>query len=467
MTLEHAPEQTYQYPSTTPNVMSPPVSPRTPPSYPSNVNTTSQPFGTSDEMPTNMPAEHHIQNPSYATAQITQSNPFNVFGASSSNYAVHAPTSVPETPAPANVANVVPAPADDAMQSDVDFWADMGFGASESTPMKEDTWNQVSDSDDSSLYSNTTSEEGCSNVEIDERGLPKGGEYYNARVTTEKLGAIFSTGKELCNTIYSAAGDAFVNIIGNRAVVSFTIDNSAADTAGIALGHVLLKVNGQEVNNTDDAIRLVRGSPRPLNMEFYSPARNVEMVKTEGAYNVKYDTNDTNAPTSHSEWKPKYVVVGDMLGKPHVLYMYRSKTEYDTAVREAQTPGKKLSVKVKQFDIRGAKIIHGKGYVKYPLRGTWHFFTIIRTSGMPIRISATNAEDLQPIYRGVQTFLDNEATKRKAVLEGRMRSNVSSFKGAGTYRGFQENRRGECSTRTRVQACGVPCDTEYSQQPFI
>ena len=107
-------------------------------------------------------------------------------------------------------------------------------------------------------------------------------------------------------------------------MVSFTIDGGAADTAGIAPGHILLSVNGSAVVDTDSAVKMVGSAPRPLIMECYIP-KNVEVMKTEGQCMVKYDTAGTEAPSSSIEWKGKYVVVGDMLGKPNVIHMYRSK----------------------------------------------------------------------------------------------------------------------------------------------
>lgn len=254
-------------------------------------------------------------------------------------------------------------------------------------------------------------------VSLDERGLPAGGEYYKARVTTPMLGAIFSSAKELRSTLYKTASDSFVEAIGERPVISFTIDGSAADTAGIGLGHVLLKVNDREVGQTDQAVKTVGAAARPMIMEFYVPNKTVKVVKTEGQCMVKYDNHSTEAPASACEWKPKYVVVGDMLGKPHILYMYRSKAEYDIAVRESQTRNRSLSVKVKQFDIRGAKIFHERGTVQYPNKPKWHYFTVVRGTGLPIKISARMPEDLHPVYEGIVGFLDREMRMKKMRME--------------------------------------------------
>ena len=162
-------------------------------------------------------------------------------------------------------------------------------------------------------------------VSLDGRGLPSGGEYYTARVITPLLGAIFTSGHELRSTLLKTASDSFVSAIGDRPVISFVIDGSAADTAGIGLGHVLLSVNGEDVTDTDGAVRTISAAPRPMTMEFYIPSKEVRVVKTEAQCMVKYDDQSTDAPQNASGWKPKYVVVGDILGKPHILYMYRSK----------------------------------------------------------------------------------------------------------------------------------------------
>jgi len=336
-------------------------------------------------------------------------------------------------------------------QDDTDFWNDMGFGvASPPTNSNNSSPGNVtptSNNSDNSLSSVTSSENNSNSndnylqnnqdhslddtpVTLDDRGLPAGGEYYKARVTTPMLGAIFSSAKELRSTLYKTASNSYVEAIGERPVISFTIDGSAADTAGIGLGHVLLKVNEVEVNQTDQAVKTVGSAARPMIMEFYVPNKEVKVVKTEGQCMVKYDNHSTEAPASACEWKPKYVVVGDMLGKPHILYMYRSKKEYDIAVKESQTRNRPLSVKVKQFDIRGAKIFHEQGTVQYPNKPTWHYFTVVRGTGLPIKISARTAEDLQPVYEGIVGFLDREDRMKKL----RMEQNRAVHNMSGMYR---------------------------------
>ena len=237
-----------------------------------------------------------------------------------------------------DVSSANPVQGSNEQQDDADFWNDMGFGTKPTEPAVTPAANDDSNADNS--ISSVTSEDTTNSsnlydhsmddtpVTLDERGLPEGGEYYNARVTTTMLGAIFSSAKELRSTLFKTASNSFVEAIGDKPVISFTINGSAADTAGIELGHVLLKVNGESVGHTDDAVKMVGAASRPMTMEFYIPNKNVRVVKSEGQCMVKYDNHSTDAPVSACEWKPKYVVVGDMLGKPHIIYMYRTKVRF-------------------------------------------------------------------------------------------------------------------------------------------
>ena len=280
-------------------------------------------------------------SPSSPTQAATAAaNPFDM-------YAPTQPSAVPNSD-PFATGNSATIPAQDQQQQQQQqpqiqqndgnaFWSDMGFGSNTTTAnAQQDTApalqsnNSYSsagsdDASSSNMYAQVDNSLDDTPVTLDEHGLPSGGEYYNARVTTAMLGAIFSSGKELRSTLFKSASNSYVEAIGDRPVISFTIDGSAADTAGIQLGHVLLNVNGEPVHHTDDAVKMVGSASRPMLMEFYIPSKNVRCVKTEGQCMVKYDNQSSDAPKSACEWKPKYVVVGDMLGKQHVVYMYRSK----------------------------------------------------------------------------------------------------------------------------------------------
>ena len=398
---------------------------------------------------------------------VAAANPFDMFAPTPTTAAQASPVATSDPFATTTPGTPAPVGAEQSQQDDTDFWNDMGFGAAVSPNENKTTddnspGNVTPTSQSDNSFSSVTSDNSHSYlgvedndnsviddtpVELDARGLPVGGEYYKARVTTPMLGAIFSSAKELRSTLFKTASNSFVEAIGERPVISFTIDGSAADTAGICLGHVLLKVNDVEVFETDEAVKTVGAAPRPMTMEFYIPGKAVKVLKTEAMCMVKYDNHSTEAPASACEWKAKYVVVGDMLGKPHIVYMYRSKVsvgstnsiyhtsvslkmyqpnnnsfthitilcqaEYDIAVKESQTRNRALSIKVKQFDIRGARIFHEQGSVRYPNMPKWYYFTIVRGQGPPIKISTKNQQELYPVLEGVSTFLDKEGKMKR------------------------------------------------------
>jgi hypothetical protein len=87
--------------------------------------------------------------------------------------------------------------------------------------------------------------------------------------------------------------------------------------------------------------------------------------------------------------------------------------DYDTAVKETHA-GEKVSVKIKQFDLRGAKIIVrskvGKpNWIHYPGESApWHYFTILPRRGYPIKISSPSLDELEPVYRAVTSYIKTE-----------------------------------------------------------
>ena len=78
----------------------------------------------------------------------------------------------------------------------------------------------------------------------------------------------------------------------------------------------------------------------------------------------------------------------------------------------------KCSVKVKQFDLRGARIIlkgkDGKpNLVQYPSEPRpWHYITILPAKGYPIKISSETLEDLEPVYSAVRRFIEKDMEAR-------------------------------------------------------
>lgn len=239
-----------------------------------------------------------------------------------------------------------------------------------------------------------------------EGDLPPGGEWYDARIFTPTLGVMFFKPQELTDSLFLNTDRDTVDILAERPVVAFIVEGSSARSAGVELGHVLLKVNGIDVKNPKDASRLIKEGPRPLPLLFYVPP--TEIVVAEGEHMVKYDTRDTTAPNSAKDWKPKYVVIGGIIAQPWMMNMYRSKSEYDIAVIETQAR-RPVSVKVKQFSLQGARIQNdwqGPQMVKYKNKlHPWKYIVVLPVARNPIKISSPNLTQLKPVHEGIRRVL--------------------------------------------------------------
>ena len=153
--------------------------------------------------------------------------------------------------------------------------------------------------------------------------LPPGGEWYDAKIFTPTLGVMFFKPKELVDSLFLQTDKKILDALDERPVVAFIVEGSSARSAGVELGHVLLKVNGIDVKNPKEASRLIKEGPRPLPLLFYVPENTV--VVAEGEHMVKYNTKDVGAPNSAKDWKPKYIVIGGIIAQPWMMNMYRSK----------------------------------------------------------------------------------------------------------------------------------------------
>ena len=317
-------------------------------------------------------------------------DPFSVFESKPAPAPV-APESQAMVPAAAAAAVGAPQAPPAAPQpgaSDDDFWG--SFSANSPAPAADDT-----------APGKSASEEKKGDGE-----LPPGGEWYDAKIFTPTLGVMFFKPQELTDSLFLNTDKSIVDSLGERPVVAFIVEGSSARSAGVELGHVLLKVNGVDVKNPKDASRLIKEGPRPLPLLFYVP--NTDVVIAEGEHMVKYDTRDTTAPNSAKEWKPKYVVIGGIIAQPWMMNMYRSKSEYDIAVIETQAR-RPVSVKVKQFSLQGARIQNdwqGPQMVKYKNKmQPWKYIVVLPVGRNPIKISSPNLSNLKPVHEGIRRVL--------------------------------------------------------------
>ena len=340
-----------------------------------------------------------------------------------------------------------------------DPWAAAGFGqaAPAAHPAQQPPQEQASYASQPSVSSSVASYGSRDRARVadapdlvldDTLGLPTTGEYYEARIAARTLGAMFYTPSDLKDDLLSAVPPNVVSSLANRPVVSYIAANSAAFNAGVSVGHVVLQVNGNDVSEPEACAYAIREASRPMILRCYIPPH-LSLTVCEGKHKVKYDTREMYAPSSAIEWKTKYVTVGGIVAKPWMMNMYYSKVslllvsaaeprplyylrdaekwnahrlftsqrEYDIAVKEAHAR-RKISVKIKQFDLRGARIVvkqkGGKpSLVDYKSeRKPWYYFTILPNKGYPIKISAGSLDDLEPVYAAVRKFVRKDMDDR-------------------------------------------------------
>ncbi|KAL7493097.1 hypothetical protein ACHAWT_004579 [Skeletonema menzelii] len=262
--------------------------------------------------------------------------------------------------------------------------------------------------------------------------LPPGGEWYDAKIFTPTLGVMFFKPKELVDSLFLQTDKEMVDALEERPVVAFIVEGSSARSAGVELGHVLLKVNGIDVKNPKEASRLIKEGPRPLPLLFYVPE--TQIVVAEGEHMVKYNTKETGAPNSAKDWKPKYVVIGGIIAQPWMMNMYRSKSEYDIAVIETQAR-RPVSVKVKQFSLQGARIQNdwqGPQMVKYKNKlHPWKYVVILPVSRNPIKIASPNLGQLRPVHEGVRRVLMAQQRDRGTGGGGGPRRQPEPYRNGG------------------------------------
>ncbi|KAL7466737.1 hypothetical protein ACHAXS_007018 [Conticribra weissflogii] len=382
--------------------------------------------------------------PSSALVPSSASNddPFGIFGSGDVPSFAAAPRSSAVGGVP-QVQPMAPEPAAPAA-ADTDPWADMGFGSAApsatSAPApqpplddgdlfgggigaaaaraQQEAAAAAAESHTDTITTEQTSKSSAPRPKSKKKGeLPPGGEWYDAKIFTPTLGVMFFKPKELVDSLFLQTDKKLVDALDDRPVVAFIVEGSSARSAGVELGHVLLKVNGIDVKNPKEASRLIKEGPRPLPLLFYVPE--TQVVVAEGEHMVKYNTKETGAPNSAKDWKPKYVVIGGIIAQPWMMNMYRSKSEYDIAVIETQAR-RPISVKVKQFSLQGARIQNdwqGPQMVKYKNKlHPWKYIVVLPVSRNPIKIASPNLTSLKPVHEGIRRVLQAQQRDRGGAV---------------------------------------------------
>ena len=246
--------------------------------------------------------------------------------------------------------------------------------------------------------------------------LPHGGEYYEHVVTADRVGIMFFKARELVNVLLSADDREIISGLKDRPVVTFMFQNSPGKEAGVELGHVLCKVNGQSVVSPQDATEKIRAAERPMTLFFYVPDWST-IHCAEGELMVKYDTKDLDVPFSLKEWQKKYVVVGGMLGcgNPPKLKMYNSKRDYDTAVLERNAL-KDVSVEVVEFDLSNIQIEKSKdgdedqtiAFAGTPIPLTYIVVTSTDGKRCPMKLASFEPFSLRPVHNAIRKVIQSQ-----------------------------------------------------------
>ena len=289
--------------------------PPTPPQMTANNATVSasvDPFGAGALVPS-------AQAPT-PVANGSVSDPFGIFGSGQPSQPAVA------QPEPAQTGHMFSPPAL-APQEAEDPWAAAGFGQSTSSSQPEATSQPSLDAAPAYNQQNTSLTGGKQEdkpITLDSNNLPSEGEYYEARINAHSLGAMFFTARNLEDTLFTKLANNIIEALGSRPVVSYVAEGSAANNAGVHLGHVILSVNGQDIQDPEQCANVIRNAPRPMNIRCYIPP-DLELTLNEGRHLVKYDTKGATAPASGVEWKRKYVVMGGIVSKPYMMNMFYRK----------------------------------------------------------------------------------------------------------------------------------------------
>lgn len=248
--------------------------------------------------------------------------------------------------------------------------------------------------------------------------LPSGREF-DAKVFAPILGVMFYKASELTSTSFRTVDPNVVSQLAARPIVAFVASQGGAAQAGVRVGDVCTEVNGVRVSTARAAANEVRKGSRPLSLKFLR--MEIPITFDEGFHLVKYDTPDLRPPSKSSGFKPKYCVVGGIIAPPHMLMMYRSKDEMDIAVLEI-TSQRKLSVKVKEFSLRGARIANDlNGPQIAQLKGSHtpvYFICIVPARGNPIKISSPNLEDLKSVHSAVRRSIARSSSNTSSLQQG-------------------------------------------------
>ena len=333
-----------------------------------------------------------------------------------------------------------------------------------------------------SISEYTSNEEGSILDQIID-DLPNGGEWYDTKVHATNLGVKLYAPEQLTQSLYEDVDYDILQILKERPVIGYIFQNSPLKKCHTLIGDILLAINNVEVTTPEDASALLQKAERPLKLLFYTPEFKLNM--NEGFHMVKYDSNSIDAPSNAKQWKPKYVVIGGLIAKaPYIMSMYRSKADYDTAVRETFAK-KPISVKIKQFSLMGASFEYNNNsfqsvfYDKEPK--PWYYFVILPPMDAhkkgnvlfthPIKIASVLEPALVRMFKAIQrsmlkvSNMDGSSGTTGYNMNSTIYDNGSTYYSSGMT-SYQDNASTYHSIATGKYTSATPHDPSVMYQSY-
>ncbi|TFJ88322.1 hypothetical protein NSK_000671 [Nannochloropsis salina CCMP1776] len=116
-----------------------------------------------------------------------------------------------------------------------------------------------------------------------------------------------------------------------RTVVTLVVEGGEAEAKGVAVGSMIVSINGEDVTGLTykETLERIKGQARPMPVVFERESLNEDVL--QGYFFVSKGPFFSN-PTTMDKWKRKYIVLGGPIAKKNVLQIYDSKRAYHNTV---------------------------------------------------------------------------------------------------------------------------------------
>jgi hypothetical protein len=191
-------------------------------------------------------------------------------------------------------------------------------------------------------------------------------------------------------------------------IIAFTRQQDAGND--IRIGDILLSVcsDGEmaiECKQARQSRDVIRGMRRPITLSIYRLDDIEDVVSASNYHKVDYHSSHSVPSKQSSSYKAKYCAVGGIVSTPNVLAMFRSQEEYEIAALEVAT-GNRPTVKIKQFNLTGARIISNQRLVRFRFDKTPRkVFTLKLADGTFIQVMSETSAELKNVLDAVKNVI--------------------------------------------------------------